>query len=378
MTTETVFTHARVKPDGALVDILVRGGVIVAVGTHLRGGSPRDLGGAVVVPGFVDMHNHGGGGAAIYTGRRADVIAAADFQLHRGTTAMLASVATMPLEQMEAAAAAIAAAIDEGSAPNIRGIHFEGPFLSPHKAGAQASSALLQPSEETYQRLAAAAGGHLVQMTVAPELPGCLELIRRHRDEVIFALGHSAATAGDAARAFGAGVRQVTHLFNALPRFEPRLPGAAVRALLDERVTLEVIGDGIHLADDTLRLVFAAAARRVAIVTDSNATAGMQAGQHTYADRVVDVDRHGRATVTGTHTLAGSTMPLGAVFARLVNEVGLPFDTVVRATSSTAAHHLGMPHPGCVEPGARADLVLLDDDLRVSGVVLNGRLVSEC
>lgn len=377
LTAETVFRNVRLEPGGALVDLVTRGGVVAEVGTGAPGGASRDLAGALVVPGFVDMHNHGGGGAAIYTGSRADIVRAADFHLRNGTTAMLASVATMPVDAMADAAAAIAAVIDEGSAPNVVGIHLEGPFLSARAAGAQAAGALLMPSDEVFRRLRAAAGGHLVQMTVAPELPGSLELIRRYGSEVIFSLGHSAATADEASDAFDAGVRQVTHVFNALPRFAPRQPGAGVRALLDGRVTLEVIGDGIHLADDTLRLVLAAAGDRVAVVTDANAAAGMPAGRYRYADRTVDVDDAGRATVVGSQTLAGSTMPLGAVFARLVNGVGVSVRDAIAATSTTAARQCGLLRRGRVARGARADLVALDDDLRVSHVILQGRLLAE-
>jgi N-acetylglucosamine-6-phosphate deacetylase len=375
-----VLRGARLAPGEEPVDIVVIDGVVTAVmaasSTPSSAHGGEDLGGALVVPGFVDLHNHGGGGTAIYTGQREDILGAADFHLRQGTTTMLASVAAMGLEEMTDAVAAIASVVDHGLAPNIRGIHCEGPFLSPHRVGAQSAAALLPPSEEAFGQLQAAAGGHLVQMTIAPELPGSLDLIAHHHREVLFSLGHSAATTMEAAAGFDAGIRQATHLFNAMPAFDHRRPGAAIRALLDERVVVEVIGDGIHLANDTLRLAFQAAGKRVAVVTDSNAAAGMPPGHYEYADRVVDVDESMRATVTGTGTLAGSTMPLGQAFRRLVHEVGVPLPQATRATSATAADQLGLTRRGRIAPGALADLAILDDDLNVSDVILHGRKIN--
>jgi N-acetylglucosamine-6-phosphate deacetylase len=259
-----------------------------------------------VLPGYIDLHCHGGGGRALYTGDIEDVRVAAAAHLDRGTTSLLASIASARLETMTAAAESIGAAIDDGSAPNIRGIHFEGPFLSPKRRGAQTGSALCLPDEGVFRALLRAAGGHAASMTIAPELAGALDLIRRHRDDIVFCVGHTDAGAEKFQAAVDAGARHVTHLFNAMPGLTHRSPGLVGRALLDPRVTVELIADGHHLAPDTVRLALATAGTgRGVLVTDAMAAAGVADGRYDFVDRSVDVrggaGRRAGGAVPGGH-----------------------------------------------------------------------------
>lgn len=330
------------------------------------------MGGRRVLPGYLDLHCHGGGGRAVYSGKIEDVRVVARAHRERGTTGMLASIATAELEQMIAAAEAIAAAIDDGTAPNILGIHFEGPFLSPERPGAQTRSALLAPDERVFDRLMTAAGGHAAAMTIAPELDGACDLIRRHRGELVFALGHSNATADQFDAGADAGARHVTHLFNALPPFAHRAPGPIGRALLDSRFTVELIVDGHHLADDTVRLAVAASgADRVVLVTDAMAAAGLGDGCYSFVDRNVDV-RDGAAYLRGGTTLAGSTLFIATAVERILATIGADHSRVQRMSSSNAARLMGWHDRGRIAAGARADIVVLDDDGTTGTVFRNG------
>ncbi|MGW8572900.1 N-acetylglucosamine-6-phosphate deacetylase [Streptomyces niveus] len=373
-----LFTGGRfVTPDAGVTAgwLLVRDGLIHSLGTS---GPPEvpdeavELGGRLVVPGFVDPHCHGGAGHSLYTGDPAAVRGAAAGHLARGTTTMLASVATVEPPAMEAAVRAIASVVDDGSAPNLVGVHFEGPFLSPARRGAQTRSALRAPDPELLARLLAAAGGHARSLTLAPELPGAPELIRRYADELVCCLGHTDADAERFARAADLGARAVTHLFNAMPPLHHRKPGPVAAALLDPRLVCELVLDGHHLADDTVRLAHRIAGPdRLMLVSDAMPAAGMPDGEYAFADREVTVTG-GVATLRGTGTLAGSTLFVAEAFRRAVGTVGLPLADAVRMTSGTAARLLGLRDRGELRPGLRADLVELDAALRPARVWLGG------
>jgi N-acetylglucosamine-6-phosphate deacetylase len=367
-----VVSGARIAAADGVIDDgwLVASDRIDALGT---GAPPRldeatriDLHGHWLAPGFVDLHCHGGGGSSIYSGNVDDVRIAAKTHGDAGTTTMLASIGSMALPRMLEAARAIATAIDDGSAPHLAGIHFEGPFLSRSRAGAQTVSALTAPDDEVFSELMAAAGGHARMMTVAPELPGALEFIAAH-DELAFALGHTDATADEFSSGVDAGAKHVTHLFNAMPPFSHRTPGALARGLLDARLTVELIVDGHHLADDTVRLALRTAGpERIVLVTDAMAAAGLGDGHYSFADREVDVV-DGVATLAGRPTIAGSTLLLHRAVERLVDRLGVAVPDAVRMSSTNAADLMGWTDRGRIAVGAKPDLVELDDRGRLVG-----------
>ncbi|GHH79090.1 N-acetylglucosamine-6-phosphate deacetylase [Streptomyces sulfonofaciens] len=331
-----------------------------------------DLGGRLLTPGFVDAHCHGGAGHSVYTGDRDDVRAAAAGHLARGTTTMLASVATVAPRAMTAAVRAIAAVIADGTAPTVAGIHLEGPFLSPDRRGAQTRTALRAPDEGVLRRLLDAAEGHAVSMTLAPELPGALDLIRGHAGDLVCCLGHTDASAGAFAEATDLGARAVTHLFNAMPPLHHREPGPVAAALLDARLRCELILDGHHLAVDTARLAYRLAGpERLLLVSDAMPAAGMADGDYRFADREVTVT-DGVARLRGTDTLAGSTLFVAAAFRRAVLDVGIPVPDAVLMAATTPAALLGLTDRGALRPGLRADLVALDERLRPARVWLAG------
>jgi len=373
----TIRARHIVTPDG-VVDGWVRidGDAIAEIGPGASSsdGTLVDAGEGWIVPGFIDLHCHGGDGASLYSGTREDVAVVARGHLAAGTTSMFASIATMSAEAMLRATERIVAAVRAGEAPNIVGVHFEGPFLSARRKGAQQESALQAPSSELLDELLERVGALPVIMTIAPELPGATDLIATYADRVIFALGHSDATLEEGIAGIDAGARLVTHAFNAMPPLDHRHPGLVGAALADPRVRIELIADGHHLHDTVLAFaVTAVGSSRAILVTDASAAAGLSDGDYDFPDRLVTV-RDGRVSLRGTRTLAGSALRLATAHGRM-RRLGTPAEDAVRLSSGNAAALVGLADRGALRVGARADIVVLDPELRVTAVMHGGRLL---
>jgi N-acetylglucosamine-6-phosphate deacetylase len=393
-----VLAGARVvTPAGTLRPgwVSVRGGLVEAVGrgapesdgaarsdgpaadgaARFDGAPVHDLDGAWLVPGFVDLHVHGGGGAWLSSTDPAEVGRAVGFHLGHGTTSLLASLATSPLDAMTASARALAAAAAGRLAPALAGIHLEGPFLSRERSGAQDPEAIRDPDPAAMERLLEACGGWARTVTVAPERPGGLALVRQiARSGAVPAIGHTQAGYEEASAAVDAGVRVSTHLFNAMPGLHHRDLGTVGAALSRDEVVCELVNDGVHLRPEVVRLVFqAAGAGRVALVTDAIAAAGMADGDYDFG-RVPLRVRDGVARLADGRTIAGSTLTMDAALRRAVLEVGIPIQDAVAAASTTPARVIGIAErTGSIEPGKAADLVVLDDGLQVVAVLAGGR-----
>jgi N-acetylglucosamine-6-phosphate deacetylase len=377
-----VLAGARVvTPAGTLRSgrVAIEGGVIAAVGdgTVDRDAPVQDLGGAWLVPGFVDMHVHGGGGAWLAGADPDGVARVVRFHLGHGTTSMLASIATSPLDGMLASAEVVAAAAAGELAPGLAGIHLEGPFINRERSGAQDPDAIRDPDPAAMERLLDACGGWARVVTLAPERPGGLDLVRQIASSgAVPAVGHTQAGYDEATAAVDAGARVSTHLFNAMPGLHHRDLGTVGAALSREEVVCELVNDGVHLRPEVVRLVFqVAGAGRVALVTDAIAAAGMADGDYHFG-RVPLRVRGGVARLLDGRTIAGSTLTMDAALRRAVQEVGIPMEDAVAAASSTPARAIGIAgRTGSIEPGKAADLVVLDDDLEVVAVMAAGRWV---
>ena len=369
-----------VTPDGVLAPgwIQTRGTQIQAVAPGDPPGqtsNATDVHGQWILPGFVDMHAHGGGGTSFTEGTAQDAHAAAAFHLAHGTTSIVASLVTAPVGELEKRAALLAPLVADEV---LAGLHLEGPFLSPARCGAQDPRHMLAPDMAAFERLRAAAAGHLKVITIAPELPGAIKLITAAASAgITAAVGHTDATAQITAAAIDAGATHATHLFNGMRPPHHREPGP-VGALLDrDDVSCEVIADGVHLHDTIIRLTARIAGPgRLVLVTDAMAAAGMPDGRYRLGSRQVSVtggvarliDEDGRPGA-----IAGSTATMADVVRRAA-AAGLSVPDVVAAASTTPARVLGLADRlGALRPDLAADLVICDDDLVVRAVMLRGR-----
>jgi N-acetylglucosamine-6-phosphate deacetylase len=330
-----------------------------------------DGGGGCLVPGFVDIHGHGGGGAGFDDGPDAIATGRAIHRAH-GTTRAVLSLITAPIDELAARVAMVADLCDAD--PTILGSHLEGPFLDPGHKGAHTESLLRAPDAASVDRLIEAGRGTIRQVTLAPERPGAFDAIRRFVDAgVAVAVGHTDADADTTRRAFDAGATLLTHAFNAMPGIHHRAPGPVVAALRDDRVTLEVIADGVHVDLELIATLFTVAGDRIALITDAMAAAGSQDGRYELGGLGVRVT-DGVARLEQGGAIAGSTLTQDAAL-RHVAGAGVPLDVVVRALGAQPARAIGRDDLGTLDTGALADAVLLDAGLAVRRVWVAGSAV---
>jgi N-acetylglucosamine-6-phosphate deacetylase len=337
-----------------------------------------DLRGQWVLPGFVDMHVHGGGGTSFTQGTADDARRAADFHRRHGSTTIVASLVTAPLGGLEDRTAMLAGLALQDV---IAGLHLEGPFLSAARCGAQDPRYMIAPDVAAFERLHAAAAGWLRVITVAPELPGATALIKAAvRAGVVAAVGHTDATADITSAAVDVGASHATHVFNGMRPLHHREPGP-VGALLDrDEVSCEVIADGVHLHDTAIRLVARAAGpARLVLITDAMAAAGMPDGHYRLGSMQVDVAR-GVARLAadpGPGAIAGSTATMASVVRHAI-AAGLPVTAVAAAASTTPARVLGLgDRTGALRAGLDADLVVCDEEFGLRAVMRHGEWLSQ-
>jgi N-acetylglucosamine-6-phosphate deacetylase len=341
-------------------------GRVGAFGEEPRFG--EDLGGRFVAPGFVDLHVHGGGGASFVD----DPPTAIESHRRHGTTTSMASLVTAAIPDMTKQIAELVPFVESGQ---IAGIHLEGPFLSAARCGAHDPALLRPPEPLDVATLLDAGQGAVRMVTIAPELPGALDAIRRIVDAgAVAALGHTDATY-DAARAgLDAGASVGTHLFNAMRPLHHREPGVII-ALLDSEATLELVVDNVHVHPALVSWVSRAAAPgRIAMITDAIAAAGAGDGDYFLGGLEVTV-RDGVARLTHGGSIAGSTLTQDVALRNAV-AAGVPLVDAVAALTSIPARALGLS-TGTLDVGRRADLVVLTDDLHVDAVMLGGSWIAQ-
>lgn len=274
-----------------------------------------------------------------------------------GTTTLLASLASAPLDELERGIRTLRPLVDDGT---LAGIHLEGPYLSAARRGAHDPGMLRSPDLAEMQRLIETGGGTVRMVTLAPELDGAEAVVPwLVANGVTVALGYSDCDAETARAAFGWGARVVTHLFNGMAPLRHSAPGLVGAALLDDRVTLELILDGQHVSRDAVEILRRTAPGRMALVSDAMSSTGCPDGDFAIAGSRVQV-RDGVAMLADGSSLAGSTAALGVGLALLSSIPGVSLSDAVAATSATAAQAIGLRQPG-IHPGADADLLLLGE-----------------
>ncbi len=331
----------------------------------------RDLEGRHLLPGFVDMHVHGGGGAAFSSGQADQALVAAKFHLSHGTTTIIASTVTDELSALEHHLGELSGLVQDGV---LAGLHLEGPFISKSRCGAHDPALLRAPARADIERLLRAGAGGVRMVTLAPELEHGLDAVRLLTDAgVIAALGHTDATYDQTRRAIELGAPVGTHVFNAMRPVHHREPGPVTALLEQDQVIGEVVNDGIHVHPSVVSLMFSAAgAHRVALITDAMMAAGMADGEYPLGPLTVRV-RDGEARLAEGDSLAGSTLTMDAALRNTVRLAGVPLVDAAVSASLTPARALGLADRiGSIEVGKRADLVELDADLRVVAVLRNG------
>ncbi|WP_329598181.1 N-acetylglucosamine-6-phosphate deacetylase [Streptomyces pseudovenezuelae] len=357
----------------------VENGRVIVDGTRIVGAAPEnaqviDVTGHWLVPGFVDLHNHGGGGASFTSGTVDDVLKGIRTHRNHGTTTLVASTVTGDMDFLAQRAGLLSELAEQG---DIAGVHFEGPFISPCRKGAHAEALLRDPDPAEVRKLIDAARGQARMLTLATELPGGIDSVRLLAEHgVIAAVGHTDATYEQTVEAIDAGATVATHLYNAMPPLGHRTPGPIAALLEDERITVELIDDGTHLHPAALQLAFHhAGAARVAFITDAMDAAGFGDGRYLLGPLEVEVSE-GVARLVEGGSIAGSTLTLDRAFKRAVTVDRIPVPDVVAAISANPARLLGMSDRiGSLEPGKDADLVLLDHQFDLKGVMRRGEWV---
>ena len=374
--------NAHLVLPGAIVEggwVCVEDGLITGVSTDAAQQPPevgpetevRDLEGRYLVPGFVDMHVHGGGGAAFTAGDAQQALLAAKFHLGHGTTTLLASTVTAEMADLEHHLGELSGLVQDGV---LAGLHLEGPFISKSRCGAHDPALLRTPARADLERLLRAGAGTVRMITVAPELEHGLDAVRLLTDAgVIAAVGHTDATYDQTRQAIELGAPVGTHVFNAMRPVHHREPGPVTALLEQDQVIGEVVNDGIHVHPSVVSLMFSAAgAHRVALITDAIVAAGMADGEYPLGPLTVRV-RDGEARLAEGDSLAGSTLTMDSALRNTVHLAGVPLVDAAVSASLTPARALGLADRiGSIEVGKQADLVVLDADLRVTSVLRNG------
>ena len=333
-----------------------------------------DAAGCFLIPGLIDVHTHGAMNADASDGDSLGLEEMGRFYAAEGVTGWCPTTMTLKESDLKDAVTAISNYSRPSNCAKILGIHMEGPFVSREKCGAQNPYNLSLPEIEMFQRLNEASGGLIKLITLAPELSESIEFIEEISKVCNISIGHTTADYDTAIAAFKAGANHATHLFNAMPPLGHRAP-AVIGAAFDADAYVELITDGIHIHPSVIRMTHKMFGDKLVLISDSLRCAGMPDGEYELGGQMITM-KDGKALLTGTETIAGSSIHLMEGLRRAVS-FGIPLEDAIAAASINAAKSIGMEDTvGSIEIGKAADLVLLDDNLKVEKVFIDGKQIS--
>src|SRR5580658_3443375 len=364
--------------------LVVEDGMITDVSSRATKDAPGktklvDFGNAAVAPGFVDIHMHGGAGLDLMRALPTELPRLGKFLTTHGVTGYFPTTVAAPLDATCAALGRLADAIevaarstkDDAVQALPLGIHLEGPFLSHKRRGVHPPEYLVEPTLPVFERLWQAARGHVRMVTIAPELPGALEVIAEAaRRKVCVSIGHSDAMLEAARAGVQSGASHATHTFNAMRPLDHRDPGILAEVLTDSRLTADIIADGIHLAPEVVQIFLRAKGlERSVLITDATAAAGMPDGIYQLGPLQVEV-KDGKCTMDGK--LAGSVLTMDRAVRNITQFAGWSLQDAVRAASLNPARATSLVQHGELVPGAEANIVALSPTGDVRKTMVRG------
>lgn len=338
-----------------------------------------DLSGSLVAPGFIDLHLHGASGFSFNTADERQLDCILEHSLAHGTTGVLATLYMDESRRFLGAVRRLREYARKGRFRGVlQGLHLEGPFINPDMAGAMNNEFVWTPTLQNWLRLKKCGGSQIRIMTIAPEVPGALEVMQKAaQDQVILAIAHSRAAYESIELAIDNGLTQVTHIFNAMEPMHHRMPGIVAAAMLKRELKVHLIADGVHVHKAIMELLYRLkGVGGIVLITDAISLTGQMDGAFTMAGRKVQV-RQGTAYL-GDGRLAGSTLTMERAVKTMMDTVGVPLAEAVRMASLNPARVLGLEHrKGILAVGKDADLVVLNPDFKVQMTVVGGRIVWE-
>ena len=361
-TEEGTFVEKNLCIDGDKISSTENGEVIDATGLY-------------VIPGLTDIHFHGCVGYDFCDGTPEAIEKMAEYELANGITTICPASMTFSEEQLNQIFTNAANYKSEKGATLV-GINMEGPFISYEKKGAQNGEYIHKPDADMFDRLQTAANGLIKLCDIAPEVDGAMECIEKIADKVTVSIAHTAADWDIATEAIKKGAKHVTHLYNAMPPYSHRAPGVIGAACDNKQVMVELICDGIHSHESTVRTTFKMFGDdRVVLISDSMMACGLEDGQYSLGGQAVTV-KGNLATLTELGNIAGSVTNLMKCMRKAVKEMGIPLESAVKGATMNPTKAIGIfDQYGSLVEGKQADVVLLDENLEIKYVIKSGEVV---
>jgi N-acetylglucosamine-6-phosphate deacetylase len=357
--------------------VLIRDGQILAVGGEndiYKADVEIDGDGQMLIPGMIDVHIHGADGYDMMDGTLASIEAVSKACARTGCTTFLATSVSSTLEDLQKMIANVAMVSGNEPGAKIVGVHIEGPYLNVKRKGMQNEQYLRHPDVEEMKVILEKSGSLIRMVTLAPELPGGLDLIDFLTERgIIAAIAHSDCDYDQAKLAFGRGASHVTHCFNGMRPIHHRDPGLVIAAFEEEHVSVQAIVDNVHLHPAIVRLMHREkGADKMVLITDALQAMGMGDGTYLFGGHEVKVSQGVAKLADGT--LASSTVTMNEALKKAV-QAGIPLADAIKMATQTPADILGLTTKGRIQPGADADLILIDGQFEVLWTMVGGKLV---